>query len=121
MARAERLLYRDRIVSDPGVLVGKPVVRGTRISVELVLDQLSDTLDLQDLYAAYPELTEDDVKAALAYARTVLVADARSREAARERRFRRALAVAKHDEIDGDALLEELEREDAAERARARA
>jgi uncharacterized protein (DUF433 family) len=57
-----------RIVSDPKVLVGKPVVRGTRIPVELVLAHLAENPDLEDLFAAYPRLTVDDVRACLAYA-----------------------------------------------------
>jgi uncharacterized protein (DUF433 family) len=54
-----------RIVVDPRVMVGKPVVRGTRIPVELVLEQLAYSVDLDELFGAYPELTVDDVKACL--------------------------------------------------------
>lgn len=61
--------YPDRIVRDPEILVGKPAVRGTRISVELVLHHLEENPDLQDLFAAYPRLIQDDVRACLAYAR----------------------------------------------------
>jgi uncharacterized protein (DUF433 family) len=57
-----------RVVRDPRVMVGKPVVRGTRIPVELVLEHLAFNLDLEDLFGAYPELTLDDVKACLRYA-----------------------------------------------------
>jgi uncharacterized protein (DUF433 family) len=60
---------RDRIVVDPKIMVGKPVVRGTRIPVERVLAHLADTPDLSDLFAAFPRLTLDDVRACLAYAR----------------------------------------------------
>jgi len=59
---------RDRIVRDPKVMVGKPVVRGTRIPVERVLAHLADTPDLGDLFEAFPRLTLDDVRACLAYA-----------------------------------------------------
>jgi uncharacterized protein (DUF433 family) len=65
--------YRDRIVTDPNILVGKPTVKGTRISVELVLDFLAAELDLNELFAAYPRLTRDDVRAVLAYARAVVI------------------------------------------------
>lgn len=65
--------YRDRIVTDPNILVGKPTVKGTRISVELILDFLAAELDLDELFAAYPRLTREDVKAVLAYARAVVV------------------------------------------------
>jgi uncharacterized protein (DUF433 family) len=53
-------------------MAGKPVVRGTCIPVELVLKRLSQDLDLRSLFESYPRLTEDDVKACLAYA-TALV------------------------------------------------
>lgn len=64
----ERPRYQDRIVTDPEVLVGKPVVKGTRISVELVLSHLAANPNLDELLAAYPDLSLDDVKACLAYA-----------------------------------------------------
>ena len=63
---------QDRIVVDPDVLVGKPVVRGTRIPVELVLKHLAQNPDLTELFAAYPHLTLEDVKACLAYAQVVV-------------------------------------------------
>jgi uncharacterized protein (DUF433 family) len=53
-------------------MVGKPVVKGTRIPVERVLAHLAQTPDVDDLFAAYPELTIDDVKACLSYAHTLL-------------------------------------------------
>ena len=64
----ERTLL-DRITMDPEVMVGKPVIRGTRIPVELVLGFLSANPNLGELLQAYPHLTVDDVKACLAYAR----------------------------------------------------
>lgn len=57
----------DRIVMDPNVLVGKPVVRGTRMPVDLVLKHLAENPNVQDLFAAYPRLTVEDVQACLAY------------------------------------------------------
>lgn len=66
-----------RIHADPAIMVGKPVVRGTRIPVTLVLEHLAYTLDLDDLFAAYPHLTIDDVKAVLAFARDSVEADYR--------------------------------------------
>ena len=62
----------DRNVTDPKVLVGKPVVKGTRIPVERVLQHLQDNPDMGDLFAAFPRLTMEDVKACLAYARLVV-------------------------------------------------
>ncbi len=60
--------YTERITRDPNVLVGKPVVKGTRIPVELVLAKLAANPDLQELFLDYPRLTVDDVRACLAYA-----------------------------------------------------
>lgn len=76
----ERLLYEDRIIRDPAIMVGKPVVRGTRIPVEVVLGKLAENPDLADLFAAYPRLTLEDVKACLTYAQT-LVGSKRARRA----------------------------------------
>ncbi len=72
MATDRRPSYGNRIVTDPEIVLGKPTVRGTRIPVELVLEQLSYRLDTQELFAAYPRLTEDDVKACIAYAQGTL-------------------------------------------------
>jgi uncharacterized protein (DUF433 family) len=67
MARANTN-YLDRISQDPAVMVGKPVVRGTRIPVERVVEHLAYTPDFEDLFAAYPELSIEDIQACLAYA-----------------------------------------------------
>ena len=58
----------DRITVDPGVLVGKPTIRGLRISVEQILKALAAGVTTQDLLQDYPELEEDDIKASLLYA-----------------------------------------------------
>jgi uncharacterized protein (DUF433 family) len=60
--------HAERIVHDPEIMLGKPTVRGTRITVEAVLAHLAANPDLDDLFAAYPRLTMDDLKAILAYA-----------------------------------------------------
>ena len=57
-----------RISVDPAILLGKPCIKGTRISVELILRWLSEGRTLAELLEAYPHLTEDDIKVALAYA-----------------------------------------------------
>jgi len=62
----------DRIITDPEILAGKPVVTGTRIPVELVLRHLAQNPDLDELFAAYPRLTIEDVKACLAYAQKLV-------------------------------------------------
>ncbi|MCC7024234.1 MAG: DUF433 domain-containing protein [Thermomicrobiales bacterium] len=67
--------YRERIVQDPAVMVGKPIVRGTRIPVELILGWLSGNMDLEEFFAAYPHLTLADVQAAIAFARDAVRAD----------------------------------------------
>src|SRR5690242_6863531 len=60
--------YYDRIVVDPDILGGKPVVKGTRIPVEIVVERLADDLDLNTLFEDYPRLTKEDVQAILHYA-----------------------------------------------------
>lgn len=72
MAIAERPTYLDRIIQDPEIMVGKPVVKGTRIPVELVLAKLAHNPDLGELFADYPRLTLEDVKACLDYAKTLV-------------------------------------------------
>ena len=57
-----------RIEINPDVMLGKPVIRGTRIPVELILRKLSEGATEADLLDAYPRLTVEDIKAALAYA-----------------------------------------------------
>lgn len=64
--------WRDHIVSDPEVLVGKPVIKGTRISVELILDRLADGWTADDLFKAYPRLTPEALQAVFAFAAEVL-------------------------------------------------
>jgi uncharacterized protein (DUF433 family) len=59
--------YRERVHADPAILNGKPVIRGTRISVELILQRLSEGLTVADLIEAWPNLTTEDIQAALAY------------------------------------------------------
>jgi uncharacterized protein (DUF433 family) len=58
----------ERIVMDPLILAGKPVVRGTRVPGELVVRHLADTGSIEDVLAAFPRLTIEDVRASLAYA-----------------------------------------------------
>ncbi len=64
--------WRDRIVADPDVLVGKPVIKGTRISVELVMDLLAGGYTPDQILQQYDHLTRDDIHACLAYAREVI-------------------------------------------------
>jgi hypothetical protein len=86
-----------------------------------ILEELAGNPDVEALLVKHPDLTQGDVTAALLRARKLLLREG-GRDAARERRFRRMLSVARRNpDVDGDALLDELEREDAARRARASA
>jgi uncharacterized protein (DUF433 family) len=58
----------DRIELNPKVMLGKPVIRGTRIPVELIVRKLSEGADEKALLQAYPKLTSADIHAALRYA-----------------------------------------------------
>ncbi|MGI8826568.1 MAG: DUF433 domain-containing protein [Chloroflexota bacterium] len=71
---AERCLYQERIIQDPEIMTGKPVIKGTRIPVELVLGHLAYNPDLNELFGAYPQLSREDVQASLAYAQSVVKA-----------------------------------------------
>jgi uncharacterized protein (DUF433 family) len=62
----------SRIALDPRVLVGKPVIRGTRLSVEFVIGLLADGWTEAEILANYPGITHEDVIACLAYARDML-------------------------------------------------
>ena len=65
----------DRIVIEPGTLAGKPIVRGTRLSVEFVVGLLGDGWSEADVLRNYPNLTHDDVAACLRYAGEILRAE----------------------------------------------
>ena len=65
----------DRIEVNPEIMLGKPVIRGTRIPVELVLRKLSEGMTEADLLDAYPRLTRLDIQAALAYAAQTVAND----------------------------------------------
>ncbi|HXO29844.1 MAG TPA: DUF433 domain-containing protein [Thermoanaerobaculia bacterium] len=58
----------ERIEANPEVMLGKPVIRGTRVPVELILRRISEGATEDDLLASYPNLTRDDVRAAVAFA-----------------------------------------------------
>jgi uncharacterized protein (DUF433 family) len=62
------MTIKDRITIDADVMQGKPVIRGTRITVDLLLRKLSEGATQADILDAYPHLTADDIRAALAYA-----------------------------------------------------
>ncbi len=64
--------YRNHIVSDHRVMLGKPVIKGTRITVELVLRKMAEGATASDILGMYDQLTELDVAAVLAYASEVI-------------------------------------------------
>ena len=60
--------WRERITVDPLVCHGKACVKGTRIMVSVILDNLADDVNKNEIMKSYPSLTPDDIKAAIAYA-----------------------------------------------------
>jgi uncharacterized protein (DUF433 family) len=64
-----------KIVSDPKILFGKPVIAGTRISVELILEGLGSGMTVDDLLQDYPHLTKDQILAAIRFAAQALRCD----------------------------------------------
>jgi len=67
-----------RIECNPEIMVGKPVIRGTRITVELILDKIAADVPLEEILVDFPHLTRADVLAAVAYARTIVASDRRA-------------------------------------------
>jgi uncharacterized protein (DUF433 family) len=63
------------IISDPGIMMGKPIVGGTRITVELILEKLAAGESMRQIQSAHPQLSETQIRAALAFAAEVLKAD----------------------------------------------
>ncbi len=64
--------YREHIVSDYRVMLGKPVIRGTRVTAELILKKLAEGMTIEELTQAYPHLQRNDVRAVLAYSAEVI-------------------------------------------------
>ena len=62
----------ERIVVDPKVMVGKPVIKGTRIPVDAIIRRLAEGLSVKEILEEYPNLKEEDIKAALEYAAKVV-------------------------------------------------
>lgn len=60
--------WQDRIVSDKAVLLGKPTIKGTRISVEFILERLANGWTEQQILENYPRLTREDLQAVFSYA-----------------------------------------------------
>lgn len=69
------MAWQERIAVDPGILAGKPVVKGTRLAVEFVLDLLAGGWTEAEILENYPGLTREDIRACLAYASAALKAE----------------------------------------------
>ena len=67
--------WQERIVIDPAILVGKPVIRGTRLAVEFIVDLLAQGWSHQEILKNYPGLVDQDIQACLAYASATLKAE----------------------------------------------
>ena len=67
--------WRERIALDPAVLVGKPVVKGTRLAVEFIIERLAQGWSVEDVLRNYPGLQREDIQACLAYASEILHAE----------------------------------------------
>jgi uncharacterized protein (DUF433 family) len=59
--------YKERIVIDPQIMVGKPIIRGTRIPVDAIIRRLAEGMTIKEILEGYSNLTRDDVQAALEY------------------------------------------------------
>ncbi len=67
--------WQDYIECNPSIVAGKPVIRGTRITVELILQRLGDGWNTDELRASFPRLRPEDIQAAQAYAAAALAGD----------------------------------------------
>ncbi len=65
----------DRIEINPQVMLGKPVIKGTRITVEIILRKLSQSVSFDEILSDYPRLKREDIQAAVAYAAGALSTD----------------------------------------------
>jgi len=68
-------MEENLIISDPNVMLGKPVVAGTRITVELILEKLAAGESIEQILEAHPKLTREKIQAALHFAAEALRAD----------------------------------------------
>lgn len=64
--------YRDRITADPDIMLGKPIIKGTRITVELILKKMSEKQNIEQILISYPHLKMEDIYAVLAYSADVI-------------------------------------------------
>ena len=64
--------WEKRITVDPEVLAGKPIIKGTRLSVDFIIELLSGGISMEEILENYPRITKEDILACLAYAADVL-------------------------------------------------
>jgi len=64
--------YADRVTVNPEILVGKPVIKGTRMSVEFILELLADGWTYEEILNSYPQLVQEDILAAIEYSLEVM-------------------------------------------------
>jgi uncharacterized protein (DUF433 family) len=67
--------WKRRITFDPNILAGKPIIRGMRISVEMILELLAENASEQEILEDYPQLEPDDIRAAIAYAHQLVAGE----------------------------------------------
>ncbi len=65
----------DRVEIDPKIMLGKPVIRGTRITIEIILEKMAAGRSVEEIRSDYPRLTREDILAALAFARQTVGTD----------------------------------------------
>jgi uncharacterized protein (DUF433 family) len=63
-----RLTYSEKIVRDPKICEGQPVIKGTRIRIKVILDNLAQGIDIEEITKSYPGLTSADVQAVISFA-----------------------------------------------------
>jgi uncharacterized protein (DUF433 family) len=59
--------YKERVVIDPLIMVGKPIIKGTRITIDAIIRRLAEGMSIKEILEDYPNLTREDVQAALEY------------------------------------------------------
>ena len=67
--------WQERVIVDPHILVGKPVIKGTRLAVEFIVDLLAQGWTEDEILSNYPGLTQEDIRACLSYASAILRAE----------------------------------------------
>ncbi len=72
LIKAKKMNYADHIVRDPSIMLGKPSIKGSRITVELIMRKLSSGYSVDDMLSSYPNLTHSQILAAFEYAAEVI-------------------------------------------------